>query len=154
MKEDNEMGLQVAGEMPVGRVKPCRVIDFEQHHDPRGSLTVVDSEGATGFSIQRVYYLHDITPRAVRGGHAHRETEQLIIAVAGNFEATVTDGLHHATYRLDQPGQGLYVGPMVWVGLESFSPGAVGLILASSHYDEADYCRDYNEFLHVAGSLP
>ncbi|WP_210589272.1 FdtA/QdtA family cupin domain-containing protein [Streptomyces sp. GESEQ-35] len=137
-------------EAKVGRVKPCALIDLEQHNDERGSLSVVESEWTAGFPIRRVYYLHDLDTGSSRGGHAHRALEQLMIAVHGSFTITVDDGFGRAEYRLDGAGQGLYIGPMVWRNLSDFSEGAVSLVLASLHYDEADYYREYDEFLRDA----
>lgn len=137
----------------VGRIKPCRLIDLEQHKDERGSLSVVESEWTAGFRIERVYYLHDLDVGSSRGAHAHRELEQLIIAVHGSFTLTIDDGRTREAIRLDRPGTGLYVGPMVWRNLSDFSAGAVGLVLASCHYDESDYYRDYDSFLRDAEGL-
>jgi hypothetical protein len=131
----------------VGKVNPCRLIELEQHKDARGSLSVVEAHQVGGFPIQRVYFLHDVAPHASRGAHGHRSLEQIFIAVHGSFTITVDDGFQRGRYRLDDPGTGLYVGPMVWRDLSDFSPGAVSLVLASRPYDEADYFRDYDEFL-------
>lgn len=144
------MAVGTITETKVGRVKPCAFIDLEQHNDERGSLSVVESEWTVGFPIQRVYYLHDLDTGSSRGGHAHRALEQLIIAVHGSFSITVDDGVNRAEYRLDGAGQGLYIGPMVWRNLSDFSADAVSLVLASLHYDEADYYREYEEFLRDA----
>ncbi|MFE9683961.1 sugar 3,4-ketoisomerase [Streptomyces sp. NPDC002701] len=145
------MTVGITTEVAVGRVKPCTVIDLEQHVDERGSLSVVESEWTAGFPIRRVYYLHDPDVGSSRGGHAHRALEQLVIAVHGGFTITVDDGENQGEYRLDDAGQGLFIGPMVWRDLKDFSPGAVALVLASLHYDEADYYRDYAEFLAATG---
>ncbi|THA30079.1 WxcM-like domain-containing protein [Streptomyces sp. A1277] len=134
-------------ETPVGRVKPSRLIGLEQHKDARGCISVAESEWTAGFPIRRVYFLHDLTGGTSRGGHAHRELEQLFIAAHGGFTIRVDDGHQQAEYRLDTPGTALYVGPMVWRDLSDFTPGGVCLVLASHHYDEADYYREYEEFL-------
>jgi hypothetical protein len=138
---------------PVGRVRPARLIDLEQHRDERGSISVVESEKTAGFPIQRVYYLHSLTSGTSRGGHAHRELEQLFIAAYGAFTIRIDDGFRQAEYRLDSPATALYVGPMVWRDLGDFSPGAVCLVLASHHYDEADYYREHEDFLRDARTL-
>lgn len=132
---------------PVGRVKPSRLIDLEQHKDERGCISVIESEWTTGFPIQRTYFLHDVESGTSRGGHAHRQLEQLFVAAHGGFTIRVDDGFQQAEYRLDDPGTGLYVGPMVWRDLSGFSPGGVCLVLASQHYDEGDYYRTYEDFL-------
>ncbi|EST37916.1 hypothetical protein N566_10370 [Streptomycetaceae bacterium MP113-05] len=134
----------------VGKVSPCRLIDLEQHNDERGSLSIVESEWTAGFPVRRVYYLHDLVPGTSRGAHAHRALEQFFIAAHGSFTISVDDGHQSHEYRLDDPGTGLYVGPLVWRDLKDFSEGAVCLVLASEHYDEADYYRDYDTFLKDA----
>lgn len=135
---------------PVGRIRPCRLIGLEQHDDERGSLSIVESEWTAGFPIRRVYYLHGLRGGASRGAHAHRSLEQLFIAAHGSFTLKVDDGFQQSEYRLDDPGTGLYVGPMVWRDLTHFSAESVCLVLASEHYDEADYYRGYDEFLRDA----
>jgi hypothetical protein len=130
----------------VGRVKPCRLVDLEQHNDDRGRLSVVES-WTTGFTFQRAYFLHDLTGGVARGGHAHRVLEQLFVAAHGAFTVRLDDGFERAEFRLDDPGTALYVGPMVWRDLTDFSPGGTCMVLASHHYDESDYCRDYADFL-------
>ncbi|MBF6050491.1 WxcM-like domain-containing protein [Streptomyces eurocidicus] len=143
-----------AGDGPVGRVKPCRLIRLEQHIDPRGSLSVVESGMTVDFAIERVYYMHgQAASSPPRGLHGHRTLEQLVIAVHGGFSITLDDGFRRATYRLDEPGAGLYIGPMVWRVLKDFAPDSVALVLASRHYEESDYYRDYDTFLRDARSL-
>ncbi|MFK0247805.1 sugar 3,4-ketoisomerase [Amycolatopsis azurea] len=136
------------GEVPVGRIKPCHMVQLSEHSDRRGSLSVVESRKDVQFEINRVYYLYDLPISSVRGAHGHRSLEQLIIAVHGHFEVSVDDGLNKNSFRLDRPSRGLYIGPMIWRELVNFSKGAVGLVLASKHYDESDYYRDYADFLH------
>ncbi|SFB47802.1 WxcM-like, C-terminal [Amycolatopsis marina] len=135
------------GSTGVGLVHPCRTISLSEHVDPRGSLAVVETDKDVVFDIRRVYYLYDLPVSTVRGAHGHRNLEQLLIAVHGHFEVELDDGFSSATVELDHPATALYVGPMVWRNLVNFSPGAVGLVLASSHYDESDYYRDYSDFL-------
>ncbi|MCP3804663.1 FdtA/QdtA family cupin domain-containing protein [Allokutzneria sp. A3M-2-11 16] len=137
----------------MGRVEPCRLIDLPEHKDPRGSLAVVESNRDVKFDINRVYYLYDLPSSTVRGAHGHRSLEQLIIAVHGRFEITVDDGYRRMRFQLDSPTKALYVGPMIWRDLINFSPGAVGLVIASMHYDESDYFREYSDFLEAARSL-
>lgn len=134
----------------VGKVKPCRLIDLERHDDARGSLSIVESEWTAGFPIRRVYYLHNPRGRRSRGAHAHRALEQLFIAAHGSFTVRVDDGHEQAEYHLDDPGTGLYVGPLVWRDITDVSDDSVCLVLASEHYDESDYYREYDEFLRDA----
>ncbi|MGK5628335.1 sugar 3,4-ketoisomerase [Streptomyces sp. URMC 123] len=138
----------------VGRIKPCRLIRLEQHIDPRGSLSVVESEMTVDFAIKRVYYMHGQSESSPpRGLHGHRTLEQLVIAVHGGFSISLDDGFQSTTYRLEEPGAGLYIGPMVWRVLKDFAPDSVALVLASRHYEESDYYRDYDTFLRDAWSL-
>ncbi|MFI9630376.1 sugar 3,4-ketoisomerase [Streptomyces sp. NPDC052042] len=138
----------------VGRIKPCRLIRLEQHIDPRGSLSVVEAGTTVDFAIERVYYMHGQSESSPpRGLHAHRTLEQLVIAVHGAFSITLDDGFRSITYRLDEPGAGLYISPMVWRVLKDFAADSVALVLASQHYEESDYYRDYDTFLRDAWSL-
>ncbi|MFF5986757.1 sugar 3,4-ketoisomerase [Prauserella flavalba] len=136
----------------LDRVAPGTLIELDEHADPRGSLAVVETGKDIDFEIKRVYYLYDLPVATVRGAHGHRCLRQLVIAVHGQFEITVDDGFRRARYLLDNPRRGLLIGPMTWRNLINFSPGAVGLVLASEHYDESDYFRDYDEFLAAARS--
>ncbi|MGW1608645.1 sugar 3,4-ketoisomerase [Streptomyces sp. NPDC002285] len=137
----------------VGKVRPCELMDLQTIADSRGKLSVVEGIKDIGFNIKRMFYLYALPRDSIRGDHAHRNLEQLVIAVSGSFDVTVDDTADTAVYRLDSPHQGLYIGPMVWNGLTNFSEGAVALVLASEHYDEADYYREYQEFATDAGRL-
>ena len=97
--------------------------------------------------MRRTYYLYDVPGGESRGGHAHRELSQLIIAASGSFTVTLDDGKVKRTFVLNRPYQGLYIVPGIWRTLDDFSTGAVCLVLASHGYDEADYIRDYDEFI-------
>ncbi len=128
-------------------VERCRRIDLPQIADPRGNLPVVEAGEQVPFDILRVYYLYDIPGGAERGGHAHRELQQLIVAMSGSFDVVLDDGYREERVHLNRSYYGLYVGPMVWREMDNFSSGAVCMVLASTHYDESDYYRDYDEFL-------
>lgn len=122
-------------------------------NDERGSLTALEPrDGVLDFEIRRIYYLHGITEGQTRGAHAHRELEQLIIAVHGRFELLLDNGTHQELFILDRPDEGLRIPRLHWRELRSFSEGAVALVLASQAYDESDYIRDYNEFLEVTSA--
>lgn len=137
----------------VGKVAPCKMVDLQEYNDLRGNLCVVETRKEIDFEIKRIFYVYEVPAETTRGDHAHRKLEQLVIAVYGCFDVTIDDGLETARFRLDTPNRGLYIGPMVWNSLINFSEGAVGLVLASNHYDEADYYREYNEFHADAGRL-
>ena len=123
-----------------------RLIDLPIVHDPRGNLSFVESNEHVPFPIERVYYLYDVPGGAVRGGHAHRELHQLIIALSGSFDVILDDGDTRAKFFLNRSWHGLYVPPMTWRELENFSSGAVCLVLASRHFAESDYIREIFQF--------
>lgn len=126
-----------------------RIIELPKVADPRGNLTFIEGQQHVPFPIQRVYYLYDVPGGESRGGHAHRQLEQLIIAASGSFDVVLDDGLRRERHFLNRSYFGLYVPRMVWRELENFSSGSVCLVLASEHYDAADYYRNYEEFLEV-----
>jgi dTDP-4-dehydrorhamnose 3,5-epimerase-like enzyme len=130
----------------------CRMISLPRIADPdgRGNLTFIEEGQQSPFEIRRVYYLYDVPGGATRAGHAHRELQQLLIAMSGSFDVTVDDGVHKERYHLNRSYQGLYIPPMVWRYIDNFSSGSVCLALASEIYDETDYFRDYDEFLAAA----
>ena len=97
--------------------------------------------------MKRAYYLYDVPGGESRGGHAHKELSQLIIAASGSFTVTLDDGNVKRTFHLNRPYQGLYIVPGIWRTLDDFSSGSVCLVLASNWYDEGDYIRDYDKFL-------
>ena len=99
------------------------------------------------FEVKRVYYLYDIPGGAERGGHAHKNLQQLIIAASGSFTVVLDDGKTKRSVSLNRPYQGLLIVPGIWRELVDFSSGAICLVLASEKYDESDYIREYNDFL-------
>lgn len=132
-------------------IENCRIIELPIISDPRGNLTFIESSRQIPFDIQRVYYLYDVPGGAERGGHAHKDLHQLIIAVAGSFDIELDDGRERRTISLNRSYQGLYVCPMIWREISNFSSGSVCMVLASNLYDENDYYRDYSLFLKDAG---
>jgi hypothetical protein len=135
------------GARPADEELGCRIIDLPRIADPRGNLTFVEGSSHIPFDIQRVFYLYDVPGGEARGGHAHRELQQLIIATAGSFDVVVDNGARTARYLLNRSYYGLYVPAMHWTHLENFSSGSVSLVLASLPYEEADYYRDYDGYL-------
>ena len=125
----------------------CRVIDLPVVHDRRGNLTFIEAGRHVPFDIKRTYHLYDVPGGAERAGHGHRELEQLVIAMSGSFDVIVSDGVDESTFHLNRSYFGLYIPPMSWRVVNNFSSGAVCLVLASTHYDEADYFRDWDEFV-------
>lgn len=128
----------------------ARLIDLPVISDPRGDLTFMEGNRHIPFDIQRVYYLYNVPVDSERGGHAHRELEQVVFALSGSFRMRIDDGTNKADVWLNNPRKGLYLRNMVWREIDTFSQGAVCMVLASQPYDEADYYRDYEEFLAAA----
>lgn len=128
----------------------CRILSLPKIQDARGNLTFIENSHEIPFEMKRVYYLYDVPGGADRGAHAHKALHQLVIAVSGSFEIELDDGRNKRRFRLDRPYSGLYICPLMWRQLDNFSSGAVCLVLASEVYDEADYLRDYQEFLKAA----
>lgn len=120
--------------------------------DYRGNLTFVESGRHLPFTLQRVYYLYDVPSGAVRGGHAHKALEQVIIAISGSFDVHVDNGTSREKYSLNRSHIGLYMGPMVWREIDNFSSNAICLVLASMPYEEDDYYRNYDDFIKAAGA--
>lgn len=124
-------------------------IDLPDRSDERGGLVFIEGCRQIPFGIERVYYLYDTRDGIARGGHAHKELEQLLVAVSGRLDVVLDDGIARQRYSLCTPTRGLYVPPMTWRELECFAPGTVCLVLASRYYDESDYIRDYDAFLET-----
>jgi dTDP-4-dehydrorhamnose 3,5-epimerase-like enzyme len=125
----------------------CNVIDLPRINDPRGNLTFVEGGEHIPFDIRRVYYLYDVPGGSERGGHAHKELYQLVIAISGSFDIHLDDGHAKKTVHLNRSYEGLLVCPMIWRNIDNFSSGAVCMVLASERYDELDYYRDYEQFI-------
>ena len=121
----------------------CRVIELPRIWERRGSLTPITGGDQVPFEIQRVYYLYDVPGGENRGGHAHRALQQLLVSIMGAFDVV----LNKKTVRLQRAYYGLFVPTMIWRELVNFSSGGICLVLASALYDEADYIRDYDQFL-------
>lgn len=125
----------------------CRLIDLPKITDPRGNLTFVEGGRQVPFDIRRVYYVNDVPGGAERGSHAHRQAQGFIVAVSGSFDVVLDDGEQTRRFHLNRSHYGLYVGPMIWRTLDNFSSGSVCLVLASTLFEEADYYREYSEFI-------
>lgn len=129
-------------------VYDCSVIELDRHHSSRkGDISVVENGITVPFETKRVYYLYDVPGGVERGGHAHKQLKQLIVAVSGSFTVTLDDGSTKRSFTLNRPYMGLYVVPGIWRTLEDFSSGSVCLVLASEKYDSADYIRSYDQFI-------
>lgn len=125
-----------------------QIIDLPKIYDPRGNLTVAEQMKNVPFEVKRVYWTYDVPSGESRGGHAHRQCKEFIIAVSGSFTVTLDNGTgKKEEYHLNHPWQGLLVDTDIWRTLEDFSSGAVCLVLASELYEEDDYIREYDDFL-------
>jgi dTDP-4-dehydrorhamnose 3,5-epimerase-like enzyme len=132
---------------PQPSIDDCRLIALRTIEDPRGSITFMEGEHDVPFAIRRVYHLHGIPEGSERGGHAHWRLDQVLIAVAGAFDVLLDDRVEQRRVRLDDPRAGLHIPPGIWREMDTFSEGAVCVVLASELYDASDYVRDYEEFL-------
>lgn len=121
--------------------------------DPRGKLTFIEGERHAPFPIRRAYWIYDVPGGEVRGGHAYRALEELIIAISGSFDVALDDGYTREVVQLNRSYNGLYVPPLTWRQLENFSTNGVCLILASLPYSEDDYIRDRDAFRALRRSI-
>jgi dTDP-4-dehydrorhamnose 3,5-epimerase-like enzyme len=124
----------------------CCVLELNKVHNRSGNITAIESNLDIAFDIKRIYYLYDVPGGAERGGHAHKELQQLIVAASGCFDVVIDDGRNRKVVELNRPYYGLYVVPGIWRELINFSSGAICLVVASHKYDENDYIRDINAF--------
>lgn len=124
-----------------------KLIDFAKITDHRGSISFGEVGKEIPFEIKRIYYLYDTPDGSVRGAHAHKNLQQLVLPIAGSFDFLLDDGKQKKQFKLDKPWQGLYIPSMIWRDIMNFSTRSVCLVLASAHYDESDYYRDYQEFM-------
>jgi len=131
----------------------CKPIDLPKIADARGNLTFIEGGRHVPFNIKRVYYLYDVPGGAERGGHAHKDLHQLIVAMSGSFDIVLDDGRQKKRIHLNRSYHGLYVCPMIWREMDNFSSGAVCLVLASNLYDESDYYRDYSDFVKAVSTV-
>lgn len=131
------------------KVEDCLLIDLPKVHNRAGNITALENQTSVPFDIKRVYYLYDVPGGEDRGGHAHKDLEQIIISVSGAFDVVIDDGYTKKTVHLDRPYMGLHIVPGIWRELVDFSSGAICLVLASEKYQESDYIRDYDDFLKI-----
>ena len=125
----------------------CKVINFNDLGDERGKLVVIEGNKDIPFEIKRTFYIYDSDSDVVRGQHANRESEFVLINVAGSSKVRITDGREEFVVELDKPMMGVYIPKMIWKDMFAFSKDSVLLVLASTHYDGAEYIRDYNEYI-------
>lgn len=129
-------------------LEKIELIEIRKISDPdgRGNLSVVEKD-ILPYEIKRVYYLYDVPSSSTRGGHAHKQLQQFLIALSGSFDVVLDNGIQRRNITLNRPDRGLLIPNGIWRELENFSSGAVCLSLVSAEYDENDYIRDYSEYL-------
>ncbi len=120
---------------------------FQPHGDDRGQLVALEELKDIPFKVKRVYYMYDTVPNVVRGHHAHKKLEQILVCIHGQCKIKLDNGKEKKVVPLEKPYEGLYIANNIWREMYDFSHDAVLLVLASELYDEADYIRDYDEFL-------
>ena len=128
-------------------VYDCSVIELPKIETEGGNITPIQGNENIPFEIKRVFYTYDIPGGEARGAHAHKECHQFLVAASGAYEVLLDDGVNKRTVLLNRPFYGLHVPPGIWASEQAFSSGSICLVLASHGYDEADYIRDYNEYL-------
>jgi len=132
--------------MQKNSVYDCVILPLNKIHNRAGNITIVEGNKNVFFDVKRIYYLYDIPGGEDRGGHAHKELRQLIVAASGSFNVLLDDGLNKKVVTLNRPDYGLLIVPGIWRELMEFSSGAICLVLASETYLESDYIREYADF--------
>jgi len=129
--------------------KMCPVLQFADLGDERGKLVVIEGGQAIPFDIKRVFYIYESDSTVIRGQHANRESEFVLINVAGKSKVRITDGSEEFIVELNNPMMGVYIPKMIWKDMYDFSSDSVLLVLASTHYDGKEYIRDYENYLKI-----
>ena len=128
------------------KIAHCKLIQLPKIHNELGNITAIENSKDIPFDVKRLYYLYDVPSNEERGGHAHYELEQFIIAVSGSFDIILNDGISEKIVTLNRPDKALHVVQGLWREINNFSGGSICLVLASIEFDESDYIRDYNKF--------
>ena len=133
----------------MGLKEKCPILQFADLGDERGKLVVIEGEQSIPFAIKRVFYIYGSDSSVVRGQHANRESEFVLINVAGKSKVRITDGKEEYIVELDKPMMGVYIPKMIWKDMYDFSPDSVLLVLASTHYNGTEYIREYSEYIKI-----
>lgn len=136
----------------MARIAYIKLLDFPKVLDERGNLSFIQNSDQIPFDIERIYLIYDVPGGAIRGGHAYRQNQEVIIAISGSFDLVVNDGQSEVKYSLNRSYYGLYVPNGLWRQLENFSTNSLCLIIASQPYEENDYVRDFNEFKSIVNN--
>ena len=131
-------------------LQEVKIIELSKILDPRGNLSFIEEWNHIPFKIERTYWIYDVPGGQVRGGHAFKKQQELVIALSGSFDIVVKDGNNENRYHLNRSYVGLYIPNRLWRQMDNFSTNSVVLILSSTGYDEKDYIRDFTEFLKMA----
>ena len=126
-----------------------KIISLPKFDDPRGNLSFIEEENQIPFKIKRTYWIYDVPGGQIRGGHAFKEQQELIVAVSGSFDVVVDDGQVKQTYSLNRSYYGLYIPAGLWRQMQNFSTNSLAMVLSSTQFSEADYIRDYQEYLKL-----
>ena len=133
----------------MGLKEKCPILQFADLGDERGKLVVIEGGQAIPFEIKRVFYIYESDSTVVRGQHANRESEFVLINVAGKSKVRITDGKEEYIVELNKPMMGVYIPKMIWKDMYDFSSDSVLLVLASTHYDGKEYIRNYDDYLKI-----
>jgi dTDP-4-dehydrorhamnose 3,5-epimerase-like enzyme len=134
-------------------ITECRLFEIDSYEDERGALSVLEENANIPFVFKRLYYLYHTKANHIRGVHAHKKLQQVIIAFSGKFKIILDDGKERKIFTLDQPNVGLYVSPGIWREVYPLEENGVCAVLASRKYEEEDYIHDYDDFLMYSKSL-
>lgn len=128
-------------------VDTCRIIELPKILDPRGNLTFIEANNHIPFRIERVYWIYDVPGGEVRGGHAFKQQEEMIVALSGSFDVIINDGLQKETFHLNRSYYGLFIPAGYWRQLENFSTNSLAVVMSSTGFEEDDYIRDFASFI-------
>ncbi|WP_175622858.1 sugar 3,4-ketoisomerase [Chryseobacterium schmidteae] len=129
-------------------VEDCEIVELPIVHTESGNITVMENQLTLSFDIKRIYYLYDVPMNAERGGHAHYELQQYVVAASGSFTFILDDGKNKKEFFLNHPNKALHIKAGIWREMKNFSSGSICLVLASLEYSEKDYIRNYTDFLN------
>lgn len=150
MKSNSDIKT-IAPRDKVVTLKP-EIIYLPKIEDPRGNLSIIEEDIHTPFKIERVYWIYDVPGGQMRGGHAFREQQELIVSLSGSFDVVVDDGILKQTFSLNRSYYGLYLPPGLWRQMQNFSTNSLAMVLSSTHYKADDYIVQYADFLNLSQS--